>query len=216
MRTFAVTAISLAALAAAPALAQTAPPTQPQQPPAVESMNRQQLRDEVTRLRAIVQGGAVRAQRPAGCTSAEHRQFDFWVGEWDVMPSGGSGQTIIAESSITLIDQGCVIMEEWRPFRGAHGHSLNMYDTADSKWHQTWMAASGLRTEYAGTFENGAMYLDALTPLPGVPANARSRMNFQQVDANTVRQWGEQFDDAAQRWNVTWDLTYRRRANSRP
>jgi hypothetical protein len=213
MRTFAVVALSVAALAA-PALAQTAP-QQPPQPPAVESLNRQQLRDEVTRLRAIVGSGAVRPQRPGGCTTPEHRQFDFWVGEWDVSPTGNAA-VVVAESTISMHDQGCVIMEYWRPFRGAHGHSLNMYDTADQKWHQTWMAASGLRSEYAGTFQNGGLYLDALTPLPGTtPANARVRMNYQAIDANTVRQWGDQYDEATQTWNVTWDLTYRRRANTR-
>ena len=25
---------------------------------------------------------------PPACESAEHRQFDFWVGRWDVYPSG--------------------------------------------------------------------------------------------------------------------------------
>ncbi len=37
-------------------------------------------------------------------------------------------------------------------------------------------------------------------------------MNFQPIDANTVRQWGESSTDGKE-WRVTWDLTYRRRAN---
>lgn len=178
-------------------------------------MSRQELRDEVRRLRAITQNGAVLPNRPAGCTAPEHRQFDFWLGEWDVSPSGSTPGVTIAESTITMHEQGCVLMEYWRPFRGAHGHSLNMYDPTDQHWHQSWMSAAPLRTEYRGASSNGVMSLETLTPLPGVPEGARSRMNFQALDANTVRQWGDQFDDATQTWTVTWDLTYRRRVGSR-
>ncbi len=201
-----------ALFAAFPLVAVAQPQPQPQSP---ESMSRQELRDEVARLRRLVQGRAVLPQRPAGCASDESRQFDFWVGEWDVSPSGAATGATIAESSITLVDQGCVVVEHWRPFGGAHGHSLNMYDPATQLWHQTWMSAAPLRTEYRGHFENGVMSFEAQTPLPGVPAGARSRMNFQALDANTVRQWGEQRDAGAADWVVTWDLTYRRRAGTR-
>lgn len=211
MRPFAILAL---VLLAAPAFAQTAAP-QPPQPPAADAMSRQQLRDEVTRLRAITQNNAVLPRRPAGCTSSESRQFDFWLGEWDVGPSGSTSGATIAESSITLADQGCVIIENWRPFGGAHGHSLNIYDPTEQHWHQSWMSAGPLRTEYRGAFTDGVMSLETLTPVPGVPEGARTRMNFQALDANTVRQWGDQFDEATQTWTVTWDLTYRRRAGTR-
>ncbi|MBY0563546.1 MAG: hypothetical protein K2P58_05090 [Hyphomonadaceae bacterium] len=59
------------------------------------------------------------------------------------------------------------------------------------------------------------MSFEALTPLPGVPEGARTRMKFQAIDANTVRQWGEQLNPGATEWTVTWDLTYRRRAGAR-
>jgi hypothetical protein len=199
---------------AAPAFAQQAP----QPPPAVETLSRQQLRDEVTRLRGFVGNGGVQPARPAGCVAAENRQFDFWLGEWDVAPTGVQNGMIIAESTISLHDQGCVVMEYWRPFAGAHGHSLNIYDTTDQKWHQSWMDATGRRTEYAGVLVDGVMYLDNLSG--GVPANApagaRARMNYQQLNTDTVRQWGETLDPATNTWSVTWDLTYRRRAGTSP
>lgn len=183
---------------------------QQQAPPAPNSMRRQALEDEVTRSRAIIQGGAVTPQRPAGCTSAESRQFDFWLGEWDVSP--GQSPVVIAESTITLHDQGCVILENWRPFRNAHGHSINIYDATEGKWRQTWADASGTRTEYSGSVDaDGVMRLDHLgPPQPGAP-QGRQRMNFQRVDAITMRQWGEAFDAEQQTWTTTWSFTYRRR-----
>lgn len=206
LRTF-LLASALAAVAS-PAFAQQ----QQQAPPAVETMSRQQLRDEVARLRPYVANGGVSPFRPAGCTAAENRQFDFWLGQWDVSPTNAQNGMAVGTNTITLLDQGCVIMEDWRPFTGATGHSLNIYDPRDQKWHQTWVDANGLRTEYAGVFTDGAMYLDNMTG--GVPQNApagtRVRMNYRALNADTVRQWGERFDPATNAWTVTWDLTYRR------
>jgi hypothetical protein len=187
----------------------------PQQP-APDAMNRQQLREEVTRLRAIVQGRAVLPRRPAGCTSAEARAFDFWLGEWDVSPTGSTSGVTIAESSITLHDQGCVIMENWRPFGGGHGHSINGYDAGDGKWHQTWIDANGQRTEFAGAVDaEGVLRFDVLgPPQQGQPPGAR-RMNFQRLDTNTVRQWGDLAPEGGGELVVEWDFTYRRRAGTR-
>ena len=203
------------ALAAAPLVAQ-AQQQQPAQPPAPERMSRQQLRDEVATLRAIVQGRAVRPARPAGCTSAEARGFDFWLGEWDVSPTGSTSGVTVAESSITLHDQGCVIMEHWRPFGGGHGHSINGYDASDGKWHQTWIDSNGQRTEFAGSIDaEGVLRFDVLgPPQQGQPPGAR-RMNFQRIDANTVRQWGDLTPEGGGEMVIEWDFTYRRRAGTR-
>ncbi len=210
------------ALALTPlATAQTAPsapaaptaaaqPARPPTPPDPAHMTRQQLQAEVTAARPYIQNGGVHGQRPPGCTSAESRQFDFWVGDWDVTNSGG--EVLVAESTISMEDQGCDILEFWRPFAGAHGHSINAYDARDHMWHQMWVDASGQITNYAGPFENGVMRLNNNSPPPpGAPANLRRRMNFQALDANTVRQWGERFNEQTQQWVVAWDLTYHRR-----
>jgi hypothetical protein len=186
------------------------------QPAAPESMSRQALREEVARLRGIVQGRAVIPARPPGCASAEARAFDFWLGEWDVSPTGSSSGATIAESSITLHDQGCVIIEHWRPFGGGHGHSINGYDSSDGKWHQTWIDSNGQRTEFAGGFDSaGVLRFDVLSaPQQGQPPGAR-RMNFQRLDADTVRQWGDLAPEGGGALVVEWDFTYRRRAGTR-
>ncbi len=81
-------------------------------------------------------------------------------------------------------------------------------------WHQEYVGAGGFRTPYSGTFEDGVMRLENRNPPPAnSPPGFRRRMNFQQIDANTVRQWGEAFRDG--QWTVAWDLTYRRRAGTR-
>lgn len=196
----------------APALGQQQPP----QSPAPESMSRQELREEVSRQRRIIQGRAVLPARPPGCTSAEARGFDFWLGEWDVSPTGSTSGIIVAESSITLHDQGCVILEHWRPFGGGHGHSINGYDSSDGIWHQTWINSNGQRTEFAGAIDaEGVLRFNVLGPPQQGQAPGARRMNFQRIDASTVRQWGDFAPAAGGELVVEWDFTYRRRAGTR-
>jgi len=45
------------------------------------------------------------------CASAEYRQFDFWVGTWDVYPTGGS--ELVAHSLIESVYNGCGLRENW-------------------------------------------------------------------------------------------------------
>ena len=100
-------------------------------------------------------GETHRALPQPACASAAHRQFDFWVGDWLVYSKAG---VHIADSSITLGLDGCVVLEHWLPLGGTRGRSLNAWDEATGQWHQTWVAdapppsyptrmAGGLRTD---------------------------------------------------------------------
>jgi hypothetical protein len=173
------------------------------QPPPPSAMSRQELESEVTRLRAYVRRGAVLPRRSPGCLAPENRQFDFWVGEWDVTRTANGD--VVAESTIELIDQGCAINEHWRPFRSAHGDSLSIYDAGDRRWHQTYVDATGRRTEMSGGLDpQGVMRFD----LP--PGGASTRMSYQRLDGNSVRQWGDHRDTNGN-WVVDFDFTYRKR-----
>ena len=67
---------------------------------------------------------------------AEHHQFDFWVGEWDVVAPGGqeAGKSHIERA----VDQ-CAIVENWWGVAGSNGKSLNLYNSATKKWQQFWV-----------------------------------------------------------------------------
>src|ERR1051326_7600902 len=76
-----------------------------------------------------------------GCTAPEHRQFDFWVGEWEVTDSGGT--TAIGANSVTREESGCLIHEHWRGGKGGTGQSFNFYDRQGRHWEQVWVASAG-------------------------------------------------------------------------
>lgn len=86
----------------------------------------------------VYNGGVNRAVPAQPCMQdARHRQFDFWVGQWDAGPA--SAQNPTTRSAITSILDGCVIAEHWA---GGQGRSINAYDRDDGRWHQTWVGLS--------------------------------------------------------------------------
>src|SRR5262250_6451 len=81
--------------------------------------------------------GAVFAGSPPGCTSAEHRRFDFWSGDWDAYEVGG-GDKPIARAHIDIILGGCALREIYEQNDGVVGQSFSTYDDSRKLWHQTW------------------------------------------------------------------------------
>src|SRR5215203_3786766 len=73
------------------------------------------------------------------CASAQHRQFDFWIGEWDVTQNG----KIAGRNSIRSILNGCALSEDWSGTGGFSGNSLNFYDEDAKRWRQTWIDSQG-------------------------------------------------------------------------
>ena len=140
----------------------------------------------------------------APCDTPEHRQFDFWIGEWTVTnPAGRTAGT----NKISRIAGGCALLEEWTGASGLSGKSLNIYDTSRKVWHQTWVDGSGLLLQLDGTFESGSMRL----------GNATSRITWTPLEGGAVRQLWEQTNDGGKTWTVAFDGKYSKGARaSRP
>jgi hypothetical protein len=142
------------------------------------------------------------------CTSAQHRAFDFWVGRWDVYPTGKA--KMVAHSRIENLYGGCVIRENWMPFNGNDGGSLNTYDPQDRRWHQVWMDSSNGRVAFDGGVEDGKMVLRGNWKGAAQPGqDALVRMTYSKVDAGAVRQFGEISTDKGATWKPFFDFTYK-------
>jgi tetratricopeptide (TPR) repeat protein len=142
------------------------------------------------------------------CKAApEFRQFDFWIGEWDVKtPQGGPA----GSSSIQLILGQCTILENWTASAGGQGKSFNIFDKTDNKWHQTWVSDRGVFTHYVGGLVGNDMVLTAETLQAG--KRSLQRMTFSKLANGNVRQHGEASNDDGKTWSSTFDLTYSRKA----
>ena len=113
-----------------------------------------------------------RRPRPKPCATPQHRQFDFWLGDWDVTKPDGKAA---GHNRITVILGGCALREEWTGASGTHGTSLNMFDAGARKWRQTWVDDGGTVLLLTGEFKGGKMVLEGDSPAgrrrDGAPAH---------------------------------------------
>jgi hypothetical protein len=145
-------------------------------------------------------------QPPPKCDSAEFRQFDFWVGNWNVMVQGNQAGT----NDITLEESSCVIHEHWTGARGGTGQSFNFYDRTVGKWHQFWVDNSGNYLHLTGTYTENKLELTGSAAGPNGKPQSQRLTFFKNADG-TVRQLWETSDDGAKTWQVAFDGLYRKR-----
>lgn len=141
------------------------------------------------------------------CKAApEFRQFDFWIGEWEVKNAQGQPA---GSSSVQLILGQCIIFENWTGGSGTSGKSFNIYDANDKKWHQSWVDDKGTFTHYIGGIQDGKMVLVADTIVEGKKTLAK--MTFSKLPNGDVRQFGENSTDEGKTWVTEFDLIYSRK-----
>jgi hypothetical protein len=151
----------------------------------------------------------VSAQAPQACSTPEHGQFDFWIGEWDVRTPNGQAA---GSNTITKVLGGCALQESWTGASGTVGHSYNIYDRTRGVWHQTWVDNSGLLLQLEGGLEGGAMVLEGRT-LNQAGEAVLQRITWSVIDSNPDRvgQLWEQSTDGGATWSTVFDGTYVRR-----
>ena len=145
--------------------------------------------------------------RAAGpCETSEHRQFDFWIGEWEVRKPDGS---LAGVNRIEREYGGCVLHERYSTGRDYSGESLNTYDAGRRVWHQTWVDSSGTLLLLEGGLRDGNMLMEGRTV--GVDGQVtRHRITWTPGSDGSVRQLWESAG-AEGGWNVVFDGRYTRK-----
>ena len=156
-------------------------------------------------LLLVVAASPLRAAS-APCASAEHRQFDFWLGDWRVQKPDG---TAAGTNHITLEYGGCVVHEHYGTARGYSGESLNIYDSSRKVWHQSWVDTDGLLLTLEGRWNGKNMVLEGQAP-GSDGAMVRQRITWTPNADGSVRQLWESAD-AKGAWTVVFDGTYIKR-----
>lgn len=141
---------------------------------------------------------------PQPCKAAEYRQFDFWIGDWEVRNPDGE---IAGHNTIERILDGCALKESWRGAKGSVGYSFNTYDRSHGQWHQTWVDANGLLLRLDGGMDEGSMVLRGEMPTRegGV---AKTRISWTPEDDGRVRQHWEASKDGGETWQTVFDGLY--------
>lgn len=152
------------------------------------------------------------AQLPASpCTSDTlYRQFDFWIGEWEVFGLNGKRA---GDSRVELILDSCIILENWTSAQAGYaGKSFNTYNSTSRQWQQTWVDNRGGSTEYLEGRRIGNKMVFLTKPFPiAKDSMAIRRLSFYYLSANEVRQHGEISKDGGVSWTTEYDLNYRRK-----
>lgn len=164
----------------------------------------------VTAAVVLAQASSPAAVPAPKCTSVEYTAFDFWIGEWDVTPSGKD--TPIARSTIEKLYDGCAVRESWMPLKGGGGGSLSGYDPDRGLWTQTWIGSAPGPVYFSGGIVGGAMVLTGRWKGSGPSgADGLTRMTYTRQDDGSVRQHGEFSADHGLTWQTSFDLIYRSR-----
>ena len=147
----------------------------------------------------------------APCTNPEYKQFDFWLGDWEVFDFSSGKQGPLAGTNRVVKALGnCVVQENWKGSQGGNGSSFNMYQPLEQKWHQTWVDDSGTLLLLKGEFRDAKMVLEGKHPGQRAGETISERITWNQVNGNPdqVRQRWEQSRDGGSTWQIAFDGLY--------
>ena len=184
-------------------------------PPAPGVLNQLRTSDDFKALRDDPRFEAILAKLTP-CSSAEYKQFDFWVGDWDVRNAAGQ---VIGHNRISKRFGGCVVVEEWEAATGGGGSSFNFYDQQTKEWHQFWVDATGTNwlssdkqgnpVTLRGGLREGAMVLSSHPDT--LPSIGLTRATWRPLLDGRVRQTFESSADGGRTWIVSFDGFYGKR-----
>lgn len=138
----------------------------------------------------------------SACESEEYRQFDFWLGTWEV---SNPQNDQISKSKISLINDGCTLLEEYSTSSGYKGKSLNSFNSATKLWHQTWMDNTGLVLILNGQFDGQSMILSHHAIKSSAVLN---QITWTPNVHGTVRQHWQTSKDNGKTWQTAFDGLY--------
>ncbi|MEQ8767575.1 MAG: hypothetical protein RL885_26960 [Planctomycetota bacterium] len=153
----------------------------------------------------------------------ECRQFDFWVGEWEIenrfLQPGGEYRTDgSANARITPVLGGAAVFEQWRGEihgRSQIGFSLRAYDPAAKIWNLLlfWPGANGIGQfgTLKGQFRHGRG--EFFSEYPGQNGQiVKNRYTFSDALPESMRWDSATSKDGGQTWQTSWIMEFSRTA----
>jgi hypothetical protein len=137
------------------------------------------------------------------CSAPEFREFDFWLGSWNVTVQGKPAGTNVIEPAM----KGCALLEHWTSASGGHGTSLNFYDRRTKTWSQAWIDEGGNALHLSGGLAGGRMVLQS-APQTTPKGVVVQRITWSKEADQSVRQVWESSTDGGKTWTVAFDGRY--------
>jgi uncharacterized protein (TIGR02246 family) len=159
-------------------------------------------------------GNSGAPQTSPACASPEFRQFDFWVGEWELSwPASETtgGKPGRGTNRIERALDACVIVEHFSgtPDMNLRGMSVSTFNPRTGKWQQTWVDNFGSYLDFAGEFQDGRMILvREATTQDG--KKLLQRMVWENIQPDSLDWSWERSEDGGRTWTVLWPIHYQR------
>lgn len=166
-------------------------------------------------------------RQPGACAAPGFREFDFWIGEWDIrqriLQADGTWEEFDATTRVEPVLGGCALFERWQGTvqffwegmtepASLEGMSYRSYDPEAGEWAIWWMDERNPRIgdPNRGSFEDGigTFYRDGRTG-QGNPMTARIR--FFDIEEGYFR-WDLAIStDGRATWSTMWEMEQTRR-----
>ena len=149
------------------------------------------------------------SQENCACCSSNHKNFDFWVGDWEVFNAEG---VKIGENLVEKLEDNCIVSENWTGVNGNSGKSFNYYQPIDSTWNQLWISNTGNILKLKGHAE-----IDKMILLSDLQQNEKgsffNRITWTKNNDGTVTQLWEILNSDQQAVKTAFKGIYKRKDN---
>lgn len=146
------------------------------------------------------------------CAGERYRDFDFWLGDWNVV--GPTGAPNGATNRIVRDLDGCAVLENWTAPNGSRGRSLNAYDRGDGQWHQMWVAPNAFGPlRIAGVKEDGVLEMSGVRISP-FGFSVVDTIRWKAISPDIVNQAGSK--NVPGFFQGAFSINYHRTANLQP
>ena len=130
--------------------------------------------------------------KPCPCCTPEHRQFDFWLGEWAVYDTIGNRA---GENILISMQDSCLIQENWKGAKGGTGTSYNYYDKTENTWNQLWIDNAGSVLKLTGNMKGNVMVLVS-DPVKTDSTSYINRITWEPFEDGSVVQTWDAIDES--------------------
>ncbi|MEX0975819.1 MAG: hypothetical protein WDZ50_01830 [Woeseia sp.] len=135
------------------------------------------------------------------------REFDFWIGEWEVRDAGGQ---LAGTNLIEAAHEGCVLVEQWQSATGGTGTSMNYLDHASGEWVQVWIDSGGGQIDIRGNLTEEGMLLAGHIHYTANGTTLPFRGLWTPLPDGRVRQFFQQSSDNGETWQTWFEGFYSR------
>ncbi len=165
------------------------------------------------------------AEDTLACNSLESKQFNFWIGDWDIhqkiLNKDGTWLETNAFTSVKPILNGCALEEHWegdvkffwsgmQNIKHMKGFSIRYYNLKKKEWSIHWLDNNSLNmgAGVSGNFKNGKG--EFFSEPNNANGNSTSRITFSNITKNSVH-WDLAFSkDNGKTWTTIWIMAMKR------